>query len=148
MFFLWPEGIIPNTYQNEINLYSDIFIKNFDENHLIGLGITNKELRNDEYKFYNSFSVFDNKLNLIENYNKTNLVPFGEFLPFESILNKIGLKVITNNIGSFAKGKERKIIEIKQNSQQLKFLPLICYEIIYSGNLTKNFNWEYIDTVE
>ena len=58
--------------------------------------------------------------------------------------DKIGLKVITNNIGSFTKGKERKVIEIKQNYQQLKFLPLICYEIIYSVNLTKNFDFDFI----
>ena len=26
----------------------------------------------------------------------------------------------------------------------VKFLPLICYEIIYSGKLTKNFNFDFI----
>ena len=26
----------------------------------------------------------------------------------------------------------------------MSFLPLICYEIIYSGKLTKNFNFDYI----
>ena len=145
IFFIWPEGIIPNTYQNEMYLYADIFNKSFNENHLIGLGITKKDLKNDEYKFYNSFSIFDNKLNLIENYNKINLVPFGEFLPFEKILNKIGLKTITNNFGSFTKGNERTVIEINNNLlKKIKFLPLICYEIIYSGNLTKNSNFDFI----
>ena len=145
IFFLWPEGIIPNTYQKEIYLYEDIFTKHFDENHLIGLGITNKDLINDEYKFYNSFSIFDNKLNLIDNYNKNNLVPFGEFLPFENLLKSIGLKTITNNFGSFSKGKDRKIIQMKKDSfNELKFLPLICYEIIYSGNLTSDNNFNFI----
>ena len=143
-FFIWPEGIIPNTYQDEFDLYRDITLRHFDENHLIGLGISSREVKDGKSKYYNSFSVFNNNLKLIDNYKKINLVPFGEFLPFENILNKIGLKVITNNIGSFTKGKERKVIEIKQNYQQLKFLPLICYEIIYSGNLTKNFNFDFI----
>ena len=49
--------------------------------------------------------MFDNNLNLIDNYNKMKLVPFGEFLPFENILNKIGLKPLTNNIESFSRGK-------------------------------------------
>ena len=94
--------------------------------------------------FLNSFSVFDNDLNLIKNYNKINLVPFGEFLPFESFFNKIGLKTITNNFRSFTSGEQRKIIQFENNFDGLKFLPLICYEIIYSGKLTKNFNFDFI----
>jgi len=145
IFFIWPEGIIPNTYQNEMFLYSDIFDKSFTENHLIGLGITKKETENDKNKFYNSFSIFDNKLNFIENYNKIKLVPFGEFLPFEKILNLIGLQTVTNNFGSFTEGNKRDVIKINNNlSKELKFLPLICYEIIYSGNLTKNTNFDLI----
>ena len=42
MFFLWPEGIIPDTYQDQLILYNDLFKKNFTENHLIGLGITSR----------------------------------------------------------------------------------------------------------
>ena len=145
IFFLWPEVIIPNTYRDEMHLYKEIFKKNFDENHIIGLGIISREHINDEYNFYNSFSIFDKDLNLIENYDKNNLVPFGEFIPFENLLNKIGLKVITNNFGSFSKGKERRIIDIKKdNFEKFKFLPLICYEIIYSGNLSKNFDFDFI----
>ncbi len=144
IFFVWPEGILPNIYQDELYKYENTFSKYFDENHLIGLGITNKEFKDNKYRFYNSFSIFDNKSNLIQNYNKNNLVPFGEFLPFENLLNKIGLKVITNNFGSFTKGNERKIIQIEGNLEQLKFLPLICYEIIYSGNLTKDYDFDFI----
>ena len=143
-FFVWPEGIIPNTYQDELDLFNDVFKKNFSENHLIGLGITDREILNNDYKYYNSFSIFDNNLNLVDDYNKNNLVPFGEFLPFENIFNKIGLKPITNKIGSFSRGNKRKIITLENNNQKLKFLPLICYEIIYSGNLTKNFDFDFI----
>ena len=143
-FFLWPEGIIPNTYLDELKLYEKLFAEKFNKNHLIGLGISSRSLINENYKYFNSFSLIDNKLNLVQNYNKINLVPFGEFLPFENLLNKIGLKVITNNIGSFTKGSERKIMHIKNNNQEVKFLPLICYEIIYSGNLTKVNNFDFI----
>ena len=79
-FFLWPEGIIPNTYQDEMHLYKDMFLKKFNENHLIGLGITKRELRNNQYKYYNNFSVFSGALDLKNDYDKNNLVPFGEFL--------------------------------------------------------------------
>ena len=142
IFFLWPEGILPDVYLDELVLYNDLFKRNFNENHLIGLGITSRNF--NENKFFNSFSVLDNNLNLIHNYNKNNLVPFGEFLPFENYLNKIGLKVITNNFGSFTKGNTRQIIEIENDIGKFKFLPLICYEIIYTGQLTENFNFDFI----
>ena len=144
IFFLWPEGIIPDTYQDQLILYSDLFESNFTKNQLVGLGITNRVMNKGEYEFFNSFSVFDNNLNLIRDYNKVNLVPFGEFIPFESFLNKIGFKTITNNFGSFTRGEQRKIIQFKNDFDGLTFLPLICYEIIYSGKLTKNFNFDYI----
>ena len=93
-------------------------------------------------------TIFDNELNVLDYYHKNKLVPFGEFLPFENFLDKIGLKVITNNIGSFSRGEERKIIEIKKdNFDFFKFLPLICYEIIYSGNLSKNNHYDFIVNV-
>ncbi len=106
--------------------------------------MTNRSFFEKDYKYFNSFSIFDNELNLIDNYNKINLVPFGEFLPFENFFKKIGLKTITNNIGSFTEGDKREIIRIKNNFFQFSFLPLICYEIIYTGELAKSYNFEYI----
>ena len=55
------------------------------------------------------------------------------------------MKTITNNFGSFSKGNDRNVIEINNVLlKELKFLPLICYEIIYSGNLSKNSNFDFI----
>ena len=68
-------------------------------------------------------------------YNKIKLVPFGEFLPFESILKKLGLRKISFGYESFSKGKDRKLLSIESN--KFSFIPLICYEIIYSGNIKK-----------
>ena len=143
-FFLWPEGIIPNTYLDELDLYNDLFAKNFNENHIIGLGIKDRSEGEIRDEYFNSFAVFDNNLNLINNYNKINLVPFGEFVPFENIFYIFNLRIITNNIASFSKGSSREIIEIANNSDKFSFLPLICFEIIFSGNLTKNFDFDFI----
>jgi len=143
-FFVWPEGIIPNTYQDELDLFNDVFKKNFSENHLIGLGITSREVKNNKSKYYNSFSLYDHKLNVVSAYNKVNLVPFGEFLPFEKILSNFGLKSLTNNYQSYTKGDKREIITVKDDDFIIKILPLICYEIIYSGKIFDNDNFDYI----
>ena len=143
-FFIWPEGIIPNINQSELNDYKLLFSDRFNENHIIGMGINNYINIGGEGKFYNSFSIYDHEINLINAYNKVNLVPFGEFLPFEKVLGSIGLKSLTNNYQSYSGGKTREIIKINQNNFFLKFLPLICYEIIYSGKIFKDPEFDYI----
>ena len=111
--------------------------------YLLKIFLTNLVYVGDKEYVYNSLSVVDKNLNLLANYNKNKLVPFGEFLPFENFLNKLGLKKITYGYRSFSKGNNRKIIKIKKDDYNLSFLPLICYEIIYSGKLkqkTHKFN--------
>ena len=142
--FIWPEGVITDTYLNNIKKYENLFVNNFSENHIIILGVNSLKIKNKDNLYFNSLGVFDNRLNLIDSYDKIKLVPFGEFLPFEKTLNKLGLQVITNNYGSFAKGKIRKSIDIKSNDFKFKILPLICYEIIYSGKLFKAQKFDYI----
>ena len=142
--FLWPEGIIPNIDQSGLREFYFLFQEKFNENHLLGIGINSVNKEENEKKFYNSFSLYDHRLNLIDFYNKVNLVPFGEFLPMENILSSAGLKSLTNNYQSFDSGNKRKIISIDQNDITLKILPLICYEIIYSGTIFNNYNFDYI----
>ena len=55
----------------------------------------------------------------------------------EKILSKFGLKKITQGYQSFSPSNIRNIIELDYFS----ILPLFCYEIIYSGNLSKNKNY-------
>ena len=144
ILFLWPEGIIPYIDQSKLKEFEYLFYQKFNKKHLLGIGINSFERKNGENKFYNSFSFYDNELELINAYNKVNLVPFGEFLPFEKILAGIGLKSLTNNYQSFSSGKNREIIHINKNGFDIKILPLICYEIIYSGKISDNSEFDYI----
>ena len=142
--FLWPEGIIPDSYLRDMSIYKSLFLKNFGEHDLIIMGLNSIERKNDKNLLFNSMAIFNNKLDLIANYNKVNLVPFGEFVPFESILGLVGLKTITNNYHSFFSGESRIPLNIKNSKIDLNLLPLICYEIIYSGKLSRDNNFDYI----
>ena len=142
--FLWPEGIISDSYLKDMNIYKDTFSNNFGNNDLIIMGLTSVESDGKKDLFFNSMAVFNNKLDLIKKYNKVNLVPFGEFIPFEDILGLIGLRTITNEYQSFSSGNTRAPINIKNGEIDLNLLPLICYEIIYSGKLSTNINFDYI----
>jgi apolipoprotein N-acyltransferase len=142
--FLWPEGIIPDSYLSDMNIYKNLFLNSFGDDDVIIMGLNSLEKKNDKNLFFNSMAVFNNKLDIIANYNKVNLVPFGEFTPFESILGLIGLKTITNNYQSFSSGVTRTPLNIKNSEIDLNLLPLICYEIIYSGKLSRDNNFDYI----
>ena len=144
IIFVWPEGILPGISQEKLIDYKSLFEKNFNENHLLVLGINSKSIKKGEVKYFNSLSVYDHSLNLLNTYNKINLVPFGEFLPLENLLKNIGLKTLTNNYQSYSKGYERNIIKINNSNSSLKFLPLICYEIIYSGQIFNNSDFDFI----
>jgi len=142
--FLWPEGIIPDSYLRDMSTYKKLFMNNFGEYDLIIMGLNSIETKNDKNLFFNTMAVFNNKLDMIAKYNKVNLVPFGEFTPFERILSLIGIKTVTNNYQSFSSGQTRIPLNIKNSKIDLKLLPLICYEIIYSGKLSRDNNFDYI----
>ena len=142
--FVWPEGILPDISQKELTEYKWLFEESFSDNHLVAIGINSQGDKNGNINYFNSLSIYDHNLRLLHSYRKINLVPFGEFLPFENILKTIGLRTITNNYQSFSTGNKRDTIEINKDDFSLKILPLICYEIIYSGKIFKNSDFDLI----
>ena len=137
--FIWPEGIFYQSYLQDIKKYQDLFKDKFSENHLIILGINNfnNNYGTDSQKYFNSLVVLNHKLEILSLYNKVNLVPFGEFLPFEKVLSKFGLKKITSGYSSFSPGDKRAIINLGKEFNEKLILPLICYEIIYPAKIKK-----------
>ena len=124
--FIWPEGAFSGYSFSEIEQYKSIFKKNFSDKHLLLFG---SNTINQAGETFNSMLIVNNEFEILHKYNKKKLVPFGEFLPLENFLSKIGLKKITEGHGSFKKGSELNIFELGD----IKILPLICYEIIFPG---------------
>jgi len=131
--FIFPEGALAGVNLDQLKSFKEMFSRNFSEKHTIIMGINTKKIIDNSSKKYNSMVILDNKLNLISEYNKIKLVPFGEFLPFEKFFKKIGLKKISYGYESFSSGNDRQLISL--NDKNFNFIPLICYEIIYSGKV-------------
>ena len=132
LLLIFPEGISDNFELNDLSNSFDKTSSQLTDKSKIILGIS----YDDGEKIFNSLALLNNKFVLENKYSKNKLVPFGEFLPFEKILSKFGLKKITYGYRSFSSSNERSIM----NVGSISFLPLICYEIIFSGelNLDKN----------
>lgn len=85
----------------------------------------------DGDRIYNSLAVFDQEGRPVAVYDKSHLVPFGEYLPFQSILESIGLSSLTRQRGGFAIGPEpRPLLAIPGLPRAG---PLICYEAVFPG---------------
>ena len=79
---------------------------------------------------YNSVYVIDPDGSIRGIYDKVHLVPFGEYLPFQRLLESIGLQQLTKQVGGFMTGDRRRTMDVPGAP---KMLPLICYEAIFPG---------------
>ena len=88
--FIWPEGVFSGYSYNEVAIFKELISRNFSKNHFILFGVN--KLEKESGNFYNSMLIVNNNFEILQSYNKRKLVPFGEFLPFESLLSNFGLK--------------------------------------------------------
>jgi apolipoprotein N-acyltransferase len=79
---------------------------------------------------YNSIYVIDHDGSVLSIYDKLHLVPFGEYLPFQDSMEKLGFVQLTKVQGGFIPGLRRRPMELPNAP---RVLPLICYEAIFPG---------------
>jgi len=77
---------------------------------------------------YNSIYVLDQEGSVPAFYDKVHLVPFGEYLPFQDFLERLGLMQLTGIRGGYIPGQQHRVLTIPRAPP---LLPLICYEIIF-----------------
>jgi apolipoprotein N-acyltransferase len=83
------------------------------------------------HRIFNSLMIFGQGGRLAGLYDKIHLVPFGEYLPFQSTLEAIGLEQLTRIRGGFDIGvTPRPVLRVPGLPS---IGPLICYEAIFPG---------------
>ena len=81
---------------------------------------------------FNSILAINTDGEVIASYDKSHLVPFGEFLPFPHVFASIGLGQFVPGASGWTPGEGRRLLSLPQTPP---FLALICYEAIFSGDL-------------
>lgn len=84
-------------------------------------------------RYYNSIYVIDDRGQIVGASDKVHLVPFGEYLPFESMLSSFGLNAIAAAMpGGFSPAVTRSLLTLPGGRT---LYPLICYEAIFPDEI-------------
>ena len=86
----------------------------------------------DQAREFNSLLMINSDGEQTASYDKTHLVPIGEYLPYEQFLSRFGLKRIVAANKGWSHGETPRLLK---GTTTPPFVPLICYEAVFSGDL-------------
>jgi apolipoprotein N-acyltransferase len=129
---IWPESAFPFLLTREPDALAQIAALLPQGTVLITGAVRAPELPPGQKieRAYNSIYVIDHDGTILSVYDKIHLVPFGEYLPFQDTLEKLGLMQLTKLPGGFIPGDRRRAMDVPRAP---RMLPFLCYEIIFPG---------------
>jgi apolipoprotein N-acyltransferase len=130
---IWPESAFPFFLTREADALAQIAALLRPSTILITGGIRPPATAPNGAvtRAYNSVYVIGPDGSILSVYDKVHLVPFGEYLPFQNVLERLGLMQLTKVRGGFIAG-DRRLNQRVPGAPD--FLPLVCYEVIFPGD--------------
>ncbi|HEU5047011.1 MAG TPA: apolipoprotein N-acyltransferase [Rickettsiales bacterium] len=122
---VWPEAAIPDYITPGTPLLQTLGELVPAKTLLLAGGLRAQEHAGGEWLAWNSVFVIDHSGQVVTQYDKHHLVPFGEFIPLRHILP---LENISGGHGDFSAGKGPATLAA---GKVPPFSPLICYESIF-----------------
>ena len=130
---IWPESAFPFFLTREPEVLAQMtHLLQFGTVLITGAVRLAEPVNPGEPAAYNSIYVIDHDGSVVSLYDKVHLVPFGEYLPFQRFLERLGVQQLTKQIGGFQAGDRRRLVAVPGAPLAL---PLICYEIVFPGDV-------------
>ena len=134
---IWPESAFPFILSRDPQALADIA-------GFLGGGatlITGAARLEDDgggpRRYFNSIEIVGRDGLSGERYDKQHLVPFGEYVPFEGILEKAHITQFVDIPGGFEPGAGRRVLRIPGLPDAM---PLVCYEAIFPTEIGDLFS--------
>ena len=127
---IWPETSVPFLFTER----PDALVAIGD---MLGSGQTlmagivraeGESVAGDDTRYYNSVVSINDKGEIVDAVDKVHLVPFGEYIPFAGLMERIGLTQLVAGPMNFSAGANRRPLELPGG---IKASAFICYEIIF-----------------
>jgi apolipoprotein N-acyltransferase len=121
---IWPESPAP-FWENDPRLHQTLSSIAQKSNAYVLAGTLGTARPGDTVQAYNSAQLVAPNGDWVARYDKIHLVPFGEYVPLNSILGQ--MKTLVKDVGNFGRGTERIVLPV----HSYKLGTFICYESTY-----------------
>lgn len=131
---IWPEGALPASADELFapGGWTGPAITNaLRPGQTLLMGTYRGQVEGREVKYYNSLAAFrrvEAGLRLDAIYDKHRLVPFGEYMPLDDLMEATGIKALTHVGDGFSPGPRPRPLTLEGRPP---FQPLICYEGLF-----------------
>ncbi len=127
---IWPENAIPLFYNRAQGLMTHLDRLARQNNSTLILGMPVDDNSGRETQYFNSILSMGEGYSPTEDsgrYDKQKLVPFGEYVPMESILRGL-IDFFNLPMSEFSRGESEQTL---LRAGEVKIAPYICYEVVY-----------------
>jgi apolipoprotein N-acyltransferase len=133
---VWPESVFPFFLTNYPDGIARI-ARMLPDTTLLLTGAPREPLGDDGLPIpdnpgYNSILAIDSNGEVVASYDKSHLVPFGEYLPFQSFWRLFGINQFVPGTNGWAAGDGRRLMSPPGTPP---FLALVCYEAVFPGDI-------------
>lgn len=129
---VWPETSIPFILTHNPDALSRIAEVLDDDQMLVAGAVRTEDGGTGKPpRYYNSVYVIDGKGQITAAADKVHLVPFGEYMPFEDLLQSFGVSAVAAMPGGFSGARDHQVLTVAAQ----RLYPLICYEAIFPDEI-------------
>ena len=129
---IWPESSVPYSIDNTADARTYI-VQSLGEDGVALVGSDFVDREQEPILLHNSVYALNSAGDILDRYDKVQLVPFGEFLPFRSLLAPIGLEALAVGSVDFTSGAARRSLNLPGLPSPS---PFVCFEAVFPAMAT------------